>query len=183
MNKQFLDRAVQSADVVNVDFKNSGEASRTIGRWAKSKTKGGLKLTEINYAPSTKIALTSAIYFKGNWVYTFKAATPGYFNTPNGQVTAPMMNMKRKFRWGKIDEIAEWVAIPYESSDSLVIILPNIGQDVDSVMNSMSSRDLDSVLRDIDSESSKANVNITMPKFKIESKTSLIEPLKRVNGW
>ena len=99
---------------MNVDFKNPEAASRTIMKWANQKTKNGLKLKEINLAPTTKIALTSAVYYKSNWIYKFNPAQPGIFNSPNGQIQVPMMNMKRKFRWGKIGEFAEWAAIPYE---------------------------------------------------------------------
>lgn len=182
MNQEFLEKSVQSADVVFVDFKQTDTATQTILDWANSKTKGDLKINTSKYAPSTKIALTSAIYFKGKWVYTFGPSSPGIFNTPNGPVQTQMMNMKRKFRWGKIGNFAEWAAMPYESSDALVIILPNKDQSVDSVIAQMGSRDVDSIMRGIDSESSKANVNITLPKFKLQSTTSLVEPLQNVRN-
>lgn len=92
-----------------------------------------------------------------------------------------MMSMKRKFHWGKIANFAEWVAIPYESSDMLVIILPKNGANVDNVMSSMSAVDLGNIIRDIDSDTAKANVNLTLPKFKFESTTNLVEPLQRVS--
>lgn len=180
LNQEFLDKSINFADIVPVDFKQPQLAGQTISKWAKQKTKGGLKLNEINYAPSTKIALTSAIYFKGNFVYTFQPAQPGTFYTPNGNVVAQMMNMKRKFHWGEIENYAEWVSIPYESSDSLVIILPKENQNIDSVINKMKYRDIDTVVSNIDRESSKAEVNLTLPKFKIESTTNLVEPLQKV---
>lgn len=180
LNQQFLDKSVQTADVVNVDFKHPEAAGRTITKWANAKTKGALKINKIDFAPSTKIALTSALYFKGKFVYTFQKAQPGVFYAPDGAVGVEMMNMKRKFRWGRLGNYAEWVAIPYESSDSLVIILPNPDRNIDVIIKGMTSGEIDSVMRDIDTESSKANVNITLPKFKLESTTSLITPLKKV---
>lgn len=164
-----------------VDFKKPDEAGRTISRWAKSKTKGGLKLNDIQFSPATKIALTSAIYFKGKFVYTFQEAKNGLFQAPSGPLQTKMMTMKRKFHWGKIGNFAEWVAIPYESSDMLVIILPKNGANVDNVMSSMSAVDLGNIIRDMDSDTAKANVNLTLPKFKFESTTNLVEPLQRVS--
>ncbi|CRK86609.1 CLUMA_CG000446, isoform A [Clunio marinus] len=180
LNQEFLNKAVRSVDVVPVDFKQPEIAGRVISKWAKSKTKGGLKLKEVNYAPATKIALTNAIYFKGNWIYTFQPSKPGTFNTPTGPVQAEMMNMKRKFHWGEISNYAQWVAIPYESSDSLVIILPNEDQKIDYVMSLIEARDLENIIYNVDSDSSKADVNITLPKFKIESTTSLVAPLQKM---
>lgn len=180
LNQEFLDGSVKYADVVPVDFMQPQVASRSIAKWATEKTKGGLKLAEINYSPSTKVALANAVYFKGNWLYTFHPAQPGIFYAPQGTVQAEMMNMKRKFHWGKIGNIAEWVALPYESQDSLIIILPNIDQNIDNVINSMTYRQFDEVMFGIESESKRADVNITMPKFKLESTTGLVEPLQRV---
>lgn len=176
-----MDRSISFADVVDVDFKNPGEAGKTISKWAKAKTKGGLKLNEVSYAPSTKIALTSAIYFKGNWIYTFEDAKPGDFFVQNGRaITVPMLSMRRKFRWGKIGDYAQWAALPYESGESFVIVLPNEGQDLDRVIARMGNTEFESIMTGIDSESTKAKLNITMPKFKIESTTNLIDPLKKV---
>lgn len=158
LNQEFLDKSVASADVVNVDFKNTESASRTITKWAKQKTKGGLKLNEINYAPSTKIALTSAVYFKANWIFKFNPSSPGIFETPSGPVQVDMMNMKRKFRWGKMGDYAEWAAIPYESEDSLVIILPNRGQSLENVINIMNEKSLIDVLYEFDRDSTNVRI-------------------------
>lgn len=171
---------MEFVDLVSVDFRNPEAARSVINRWAKKKTKGALRLREINYAPSTKMALASSIYFKGKWVYTFEDAKPGTFFTKTGPVEAKMMNIKKKFRWGKLGNYAEWVALPYESSDSLIIILPNRQQNVDDVINLIDGNDIDEIMQGIDSESTKANVNITLPRFRLESTSSLVEPLKKV---
>jgi len=180
LNNEFLQRSVNDADVIEVDFKQPEAAGRAIHRWATSKTKGGLKLNPINYAPSTKIALTSAIYFKGKFIYTFLPAKQGVFYSPKGPRPAQMMNMKKKFRWGKMGNYAEWVSMPYEGNDALIIILPNRDTHVDLAIKSMNYRDLKEVMDGIDSENTRANVNITLPKFKLESTTSLVEPLQKV---
>lgn len=180
LNQEFLNEASKTADVVSVDFKQPSAASRTITKWAKEKTKGGLKLDELSFAPATKVAMTSAIYFKGNWVYTFQPAKPGTFHTPGGPVACEMMNMKRKFRWGKIGDYAQWTAIQYESQDSLIIILPNEGQNLDDVINRITASEIDDVMYRMDSDNANADVNITLPKFNLESTTNLIEPYRKV---
>ena len=172
---------MKTADVLKVDFRQPAVAGRTISRWAKSKTKGGLKLDDLSFSPSTKVALTSAIYFKGTFIYTFEDAQPGYFNSPSGRIQSKMMNMKRKFNWGRLGNSAEWVAIPYKSNDMLVIILPNKGKSVDDVISSVNPLDIGNMVENVDSESTKANVNVTLPKFKLESTTNLVDPLQRVS--
>lgn len=182
LNQEFLEGSYNYADVIPVNFMHSQAASRTVTKWLKDKTKGGLEFNELNYAPNTKIALANVVYFKGNWLYTFHPAKPGNFYTPQGPVQVEMMNMKRKFHWGKIGNIAEWVAMPYESQDSLIIILPNANYNVDTVINSLTYNEFDEVLYGIENEAKRADVNITLPKFKLESTTNLIEPLKRVSS-
>lgn len=108
----------------------------------------------MSFPPSTKISLTSAIYFKANWIFTFHPAKPGPFQTPSGEKQAQMMNMKRKFHWGKVGDYAQWAEIPYKSEDSLVIILPNKEETVESVMTKMNHRTLSDILNDIDREDS-----------------------------
>lgn len=72
--------------------------------------------------------------------------------------------------------------MPYESQDSLIIILPNANYNVDTVINSLTYNEFDEVLYGIENEAKRADVNITLPKFKLESTTNLIEPLKRVSS-
>lgn len=146
------------------------------------------------------MALTSAIYFKGKFIYSFQEAQPGFFYSPTGPVNSKMMSMKRKFNWGTLGNFAEWVSIPYESSgesdeiiaignsfkplsfvsDALVIILPNKGFSIENVMTTMNVQDLGNLIEAIDSDSSRATVNLTLPKFKLESTTNLVDPLRRV---
>lgn len=149
---------MEKADVITVDFRNPQSAGDTITKWAKMKTKNGLKLNRINYAPGTKIALTSALYYKANFIYRFNPAQPGIFNTPNGQIQAEMMNIKRKFRWGKVGDFASWVAIPYESGDSLIILLPNEGRSLENVISVMTANNFADVLYDFDRDSTNVRI-------------------------
>jgi hypothetical protein len=64
------------------------------------------------------------------------------------------VQFKRKYRWGKIGDIAEWAAIPYESEDSLIIILPNKDQTLDRLIQAMNEQVLVDVLYDFDRDSS-----------------------------
>jgi serine protease inhibitor len=156
INEAFTKKSAETADVVNVDFADSEAASSTIKKWVNEKTKGGLKLSEINYDPSTKMVLSSAIYFKANWYFTFLPAQPGLFKVSNDkEINVQMMNMKRKFHWGKIGDYAEWASIPYKSEDSLVIILPNQNQTLENIIERMSERDFNDVLNNIDRDESE----------------------------
>lgn len=180
INNEFKKGAEGHAEVVDVDFKQSEEASRAITRWTTSKTKGGLKLNPVSYPESTKIAMLSAIYFKGKFVYTFQPSKPGIFNSPSGPIPVQNMNMKQEFRYGKMHDVAEWVAMPYEGNDALVIILPFQNTTIDAVIEGLEYQYFRTILHGLDRDETKAKVNITLPKFKLSSFTNLVEPLKKV---
>lgn len=189
INEEFLRKSVSSADVIPVDFKNPSEAGKAITKWSTAKTKGQLKLNEISFAPSTKLAMQSALYFKGKFIFNFETAKPGDFFVQPGAppVKAQIMQLnKKKFRWGEIKDgngaiFAEWAAIPYMSEDSLVIILPNEDINIDLAIKLLDQTNMDVILDGLDREKTKANMNITMPKFKLQSTVNLVEPLKKVS--
>lgn len=153
MNQKFVDYADGNAEILSVDFKNSEEAARTFTKWAETKTKKGLKLNEVSFDPTTKMSMATALYYKANWVFKFQPATKGTFNTPDGPVEVDMLHMNREFRWGKIGDYAEWAAVPYESDDSLIIILPNKGSSLDDLMKTFDEKALIDVLYDFDRDS------------------------------
>lgn len=107
----------------------------------------------MNFDPSTKIAMASAIYFKASWLFTFHPAQPGNFYVSKGETkTVQMMNMRRRFHWGEIDDYAQWAAIPYRSQDSLVIILPNKNEDLKSVMGKLNEGTMQEILDNVNDE-------------------------------
>src|ERR1700683_1161771 len=79
----FLDAFLQllktdyGAGLNQVDFKGATEAARlTINRWVEQKTQDKIKdlLQPGTLAPSTRLVLTNAIYFKGDWQTQFDKA-------------------------------------------------------------------------------------------------------------
>lgn len=152
MNEAFTQKTTGKIDVVSVDFANADTARETITEWAASKTKSGLDLKDLNFPASTKIALTSAMYYKDSWTYTFHPAGPRTFKTPTGDKTVDMMFMKKKFKSGNLGDYARWVAVPYESDDSLIIILPHENSTVDKVINQMDEQTFNQIMLDLDGD-------------------------------
>ena len=59
-------------EIRNLDFKNDTENSRlTINSWVEEKTKNKIKNLIEQLSPMTKLVLTNAIYFKGDWAEQF----------------------------------------------------------------------------------------------------------------
>lgn len=126
------------------------------------------------------MVMSSAVFFRGGWIYKFNPATPGTFYLFNNQpISVPMMTLRKKLLYGEKNG-AEWISIPYNSSDSMIVIKSkNPSVSIEQVMNNLKSEDIHNIMEDA-YQDSYANVNLTMPKFKISSITNLVQPLQKL---
>jgi serpin B len=133
---------------VNLDFKNDLEKSRqTINSFISEQTNNRIKelLKPGILKPNTKLVLTNAIYFLGDWKYQFDKKNTkdmDFFITPNNPVKVPMMyisgknmnNMKPKpatFNYAELEKL-QIIELPYKDEElSMIIILPKQGEDYD----------------------------------------------------
>jgi len=113
-----------------VDFKGATEAARlTINQWTEQKTNNKIKdLLQPGVLDSlTKMVLTNAIYFKGDWRTPFSKAwtkDDDFHLSPARNVKAPLMHLTEGFDYfdGGTFQALE---IPYESGDlSMIVFLP-----------------------------------------------------------
>jgi serine protease inhibitor len=132
----FLDNFLQllktdyGAGLNQVDFKGATEAARlTINRWVEQKTQDKIKdlLLPGTLAPSTRLVLTNAIYFKGDWQTQFdKAQTRDEAFYPSQAQTKQVAFMHREGSFSYFDGgTFQVLEIPYKSKElSLIVLLP-----------------------------------------------------------
>ncbi|HVP10975.1 MAG TPA: serpin family protein [Phycisphaerae bacterium] len=113
-----------------VDFKTAAEAQRKIiNDWVEERTSGKIKdlLPAGTVAADTRLVLTNAIYFKGNWKEQFDRARTreAPFTLTNGKtVVAPMMGQKCHVGYMEQPDL-QVVEMPYNGDAlSMVILLP-----------------------------------------------------------
>ena len=144
LNKKYYD-----SGLTELDFAQSEEARKTINTWIEEKTNEKIK----NLIPAgaidalTRLVLTNAIYFKGDWAIKFKNENtkPADFNvTKNKKVQAQMMYQKEKFEYAEIDNM-QLLQMPYKGDKlSMLIILPKTISDMDSIESKLNSQNLQS---------------------------------------
>src|SRR5580692_10191753 len=111
-----------------VDFKGSPEQARaTINQWVEQKTEDKIKdlLPAGSVTPATRLVLTNAIYFKGDWQTQFdKAQTKDEdFHPPTAQtVKAPLMHLSTKLNYFNGGTF-QAVEIPYKTGELSMIVL------------------------------------------------------------
>jgi serpin B len=113
-----------------VDYVAQPQAAvNTINQWVKRQTASKIKdlLTRDDIDSLTRLILTNAIYFKGNWESQFKPemTKPASFVTAAApKVTAPMMRQKGKFRYAE-DAGTQILELPYAGRDlAMLLVLP-----------------------------------------------------------
>jgi serpin B len=139
-----LNKKYYGAGLKDVDFIGNTDAARKeINDWVEHQTKEKIRdlLKPGILNPNTRMVLTNAIYFKGNWDKQFKkdATKDGSFHLLDGNdVTVPMMKQTGKFRYGENANV-QVLEMPYVGGDiSMVILLPKRTDglpDIDKMLN------------------------------------------------
>ncbi len=168
------------AGLNQVDFKGSTEAARlTINHWVEQKTANKIQdlLQPGALRSSTRLVLTNAIYFKGDWQTQFdKAQTKDedFHVSPAQTKKAPLMHREGAFNYfnGGTFQALE---IPYKSNElSMVVLLPNDPGSLPALEQSMSATKMQQWLHQL---APVPKVIVTMPKFKTTQQFELGDTL------
>jgi serpin B len=164
------------AGLNQVNFKGATEAARlTINQWVEQKTQDKIKdlLQPGALRSDTRLVLTNAIYFKGDWETQFdKAQTKNEdFHLSKAQTTrGPLMHREGRFSYfdGGTFQILE---IPYKSKElSMIVFLPKDASGLSALEQSLTGSNLQQWLGQL---ASVSKVIVTMPKFKMTQQFEL----------
>ncbi len=152
----------------DVDFKGATEQARqTINAWVEKQTNDKIKdlIPQGVLDASTRLVLTNAIYFKGDWASQFKkdATHDGPFHlSAEKKVDAPLMSQKGKF--GYFDGGSfQALEMPYANGDlSMVVLLPKKIDGLADVEKDLTTDKLAGWIGKL----YKQEVVVTLPKFK-----------------
>jgi serpin B len=164
------------AGLNQVNFKGATEAARlTINQWVEQKTQDKIKdlLQPGALRSDTRLVLTNAIYFKGDWETQFdKAQTKSedFHLSPAQAATAPLMHREGRFSYfdGGTFQILE---IPYKSKElSMIVFLPKDAGGLSALEQSITGSNLQQWLGKL---GSVPKVIVTLPKFKMTQQFEL----------
>jgi serpin B len=162
-----------------VDFQQDGEkARRTINAWVEEKTKNKIQelITPGVLDSLTRLVLTNAIYFKGNWARKFKpdrTKEAQFWLAPGTAVTVPMMNGQDEFGYTE-DEALQALEMPYAGDNlSMIILLPRVVDGLKGLDDMLSPEELSTRLDGV----RKREVRVCMPKFTMTAQFELAKTL------
>jgi RNA polymerase sigma factor (sigma-70 family) len=162
-----------------VDFIGAREeARRTMNAWVEKQTREKIKdlIKESHLTLWTRLVLTNAIYFKGDWARQFpKGATrEGPFQvTTDKQVKVPLMHQTARFK--HLDNgTFQILELPYQGNDlSMIVLLPKKVDGLADLEKSLTPATLAECLPKLREE----EVIVTLPKFKVTAELDLKEQL------
>ncbi|XP_064071283.1 antichymotrypsin-2-like [Vanessa tameamea] len=177
LHRAFSDQAkdIFDSSAEKIDFQYPTYAAEEINSWVSLQTNGLIKdiVSPIDVPPSTSLVLVNGVYFSGKWKDNFDKVKNMTFHSPNGQITVPMMIKIGHYNYSVSDALgSRLVQIPYNGDKaSLLLVLPTSRTGLSVLLSQLKLAPelLDSAL----SRMELKNLQLIMPKFKIESQLNL----------
>jgi len=162
-----------------LDFIANPEAARSqINRWTEEHTKEKIKslFPAGSLDAQTRLVLTSAIYFYGKWQDPFAIShtQPASFTQPAGAATqANFMNQTSHFGYTETAS-AQILEMPYAGSGiAFDVLLPKTVTGLPGLEKSLTPESLAGWLGNL----ANRNVQVSLPKFRVDSEFSLRQGL------
>jgi serpin B len=165
-----------------LDFINcNAEALKTINEDISRATNGKIPTLLESIDKNTKMILANAIYFKGLWnsQFKFNDTQLDKFATNSGQqIEVEMMFQSHKFPFVYSDQLnCKAIELGYKESNTvMIVLLPNEHNSVQQLRTNLNVESFDKLL----SELCLQRVDLSLPKFKLESTLQLIPVLTQL---
>jgi len=176
-----LNETHYKAKPAGVDFvKETEQARQTINGWVEKQTQDKIKellkqgvLTEL-----TRLVLTNAIYFKGDWASKFdKKLTQEepFLIAANNKVNVPTMHQTGEFNYLRENSL-QAVELPYAGKElSMVLFLP---EKVDGLTEFEKTLTAEKMVEWLGKLRPVTRLNVSLPRFKVTAEFKLNDVLK-----
>jgi serpin B len=163
-----------------VDFITATEPTRQkINQWVEDKTNDKIRelLKPGTLNAQSRLVLTNAIYFKGDWADQFPKDntkdTPFYINQSD-TLNVPMMYHKEKFKFADCDEVL-LLELPYKGKSlSMQILLPKKVDGINRLEEMLNAEQMANWQK----KSFRQEVMVYLPRFKMTNEFALADTLK-----
>jgi serpin B len=162
-----------------VDFVGDApQAVRVINEWVELQTRDKIKgvLRPDDLSENTRLVLTNAIYFKGNWLHKFlkKGTRPEAFHvTTDHSIKAPMMHRKGVCRHVAANDF-QILELPYAGEHlAMLILLPKKTDGLPELEKHLSATWLAEQVARL----RQAEAIVSLPRFKLTRRYDLVKAL------
>lgn len=158
----------------------SEDFDKALREWTDENTGGLLSeyTKNMSIKPGTVLELLSTIYYKAQWVHDFSPdlTKKESFHGVSGDSSVEMMHKTEVTNIYKAKNFSS-VGLSLYESGSMYFFLPNEGRDVNALL---SDPEVMKAIRfdEADKNNIRAEVAMSVPKFKVSSKSDLMDSLK-----
>jgi serpin B len=170
------------ASLEPLDFQNAPDPSRvTINDWVAKQTNDKIKdlLPAGSIEAKTRLVITNAIWFKGNWEHAFQnggTQDADFFVDGANATKTPMMHQTSYYGIASVDG-ATMLEMKYEKSDlAMDVLLPDSKTGLSAVEDKVVANGIGAWTSRLGS----GKVAVTFPKFTMTWTKSMKEPLVRM---
>ena len=169
-----LTRQQYGAEMLLVDFAEAAAASREINHWVEEQTNGKIKdlIPPGSLDAMTRLVLTNAVYFKGDWVRPFdkqNTREEDFTVSAQGKVKVPLMHQQTKMGYAE-EETFQVLEMLYAGRElSMVVLLPKKMDGLPELEKAITVDKLAWLM----SKLRVHEVNTYLPKFKLETSFGL----------
>ena len=177
-------REYYGAGLHEVDFQDAAareKARETINKWVEMQTNDKIRdlIKPGMLDDMTRLVLTNAIYFKGDWALQFdKKNTKDlpFYISPEDKIDVPTMSHKDRFMFGEVDDL-QVLELPYKGNDlSMVVLLPKKKEGLAAMEKNLNTKNLEGWL----AKMNRREVQVFLPKFRQTCEFGLGEVLSRM---
>ncbi|MGA2069395.1 MAG: serpin family protein [Thermoguttaceae bacterium] len=170
-----LTRQEYGAELGLVDYVGQTEAARQeINAWVEKQTAEKIKdlIQKSDVDHLTRLVLTNAIYFKGDWAGQFKkdqTHDEDFTVSSARKVKVPMMHQTRRYRFVRTGAL-QVLELPYKGDElSMLVLLPAARDGLNDLEQSLSA----SRIADLQAGLWSQKVEVHLPKFRLETSFSM----------
>lgn len=188
LKKEFIDVTtnVFHCDLEQVNFKNWRKTVPSINSWVQEKTNNTIAhiIDDIDLNLYSQIFILNALYFKGLWAKPFDTdltITEQFYVNQFDVIRVRMMRITDTFYFKEYECLgARILAMPYQNKNvNFVVILPYWRDGLDLVERRLDDFDLSRILSNMD----LTELQVTIPRFKVECTLLLTDSVKRVKFY
>ncbi|XP_068629004.1 antichymotrypsin-2-like isoform X2 [Battus philenor] len=175
---------VFDASFEKINFDDGAAAAEKINKWVESKTNSKIKdlLSSDSLNCDSRLVLLNALYFKGIWRKQFDPANtmeqPFHIDEEK-TVMVPMMYKEDDYIYGESEELgAQLLKMHYVGENtSMLVVLPKEINGLSRILKKLA--DGYDLMAEVDNMFN-TKVQVTIPKFKIETEIDLAEVLPKL---
>ncbi len=165
------------AEVSGLDFSKTTETLNTVNGWVNTQTKGKIDKIIERVNPEDIMYLLNAIYFNGEWKYSFdnkKTADQSFTREDKTVITVPTMTIENQFRFYSHQSF-ELLEMPYGSDKfSMLIFLPVPGKNTSDIISLLTAESVNDWIQKLNEQKKE----VFLPKFEFKFDNSLVDELK-----